>query len=114
MNRIHGVGVPFRTYWDKPEYMGHTVNFKTFKNSYKDKKCKTLPKEEWTIFENTQEPIVDPETWNTAQKCRKVKRRSNYGEPNPLTGLMYCADCGGRNVRNLFDLKFKNFKSKRL
>lgn len=91
---------------DKPEYMGHTANFKTQKNSYKDKKAKNRPKEDWTIFENTQEPIVDPETWNTAQKCRKVKRRSSYGEPNPLTGLMYCADCGGR----MFNHRGKNYQ----
>jgi hypothetical protein len=49
------------------------------------------------VFEGTQEPIVDAETWQTAQKCRKVKRRRNStGEPNPLTGLVYCADCGSR------------------
>lgn len=50
----------------KPEHMGHTVNFRSYKPSYKDKKMiKRLP-EEWKIFENTHEVIVDAETWNTA------------------------------------------------
>jgi len=79
------------------EYTGATVNFRTYKNSYKDKRYKVRPEDEWVIFENTQEPIIDLETWETAQKCRKVKRRMNStGEPNPLTGLVYCADCGSR------------------
>jgi DNA invertase Pin-like site-specific DNA recombinase len=81
----------------RPEYMGSTVNFRTYKDSYKDKKHLRRPKEEWVVFEGTQEPIVDAETWHMAQKCRVVKRRANStGEPNPLTGLVYCADCGGR------------------
>jgi len=81
----------------KPEYMGHTVNFRTYKDSYKDKKRKKRPREEWAVFENTQPYIIDPETWQTAQKCRNVKRRPNStGKPNPLTGLVYCADCGSR------------------
>jgi hypothetical protein len=55
------------------------------------------PQDEWQIFEDTQEPIVSREMWETAQKCRVVKRRSNSaGEPNPLTGLVYCGDCGSR------------------
>jgi DNA invertase Pin-like site-specific DNA recombinase len=82
---------------DRPEYKGATVNFRTYKNSYKDKKKKVRSKDEWVIFEGTQEAIVHPETWGTAQKCRKVKRRRNStGNTNPLTGLVYCADCGGR------------------
>jgi hypothetical protein len=81
----------------KPEYMGDTVNFRFYKESYKDKQTKSNPKEAWVVFKGTQEPIVDAETWNTAQKCRKVKRRPNAtGESNPLTGLVYCADCGSR------------------
>ena len=76
---------------ERQEYMGHTVNFKTYKESYRDRKSKERPKDEWVIFENTQEAIIDEETWLTAQKCRKVKRRENAtGEPNPLTGLLFC------------------------
>ncbi len=49
----------------------------------------------WLIFENTHEAIVDKETWELAQKLRKTPRRHDtIGEGNPLTGLLYCADCG--------------------
>jgi DNA invertase Pin-like site-specific DNA recombinase len=89
-------GASVKNILDRPEYMGHTVNFRTYKDSYKDKKGKWRPKEDWIIFENTQEAIIDKETWETAQKCRRVKRRDSAGEPNPLTGLMYCGDCGHR------------------
>jgi Site-specific recombinases, DNA invertase Pin homologs len=82
---------------EKPEYMGHTVNFRSTKESYKNKKQTKNPKENWIIFENTHEPIVDPNTWETAQRCRTVKRRTDTtGEANPLTGLLYCSDCGSR------------------
>ena len=79
----------------KPEYMGHTVNFRFDKEFYKDKRAKKNAKEDWVIFENTHPEIIDPETWETAQRCRKVKRRTDTtGEANPLTGLLFCADCG--------------------
>ena len=79
----------------KPEYMGHTVNFRSHKQSYKDKNAVMNPKEDWLIFENTHEAIVDAETWELAQKLRKTPRRHDtLGEANPLTGLLYCADCG--------------------
>jgi len=81
---------------DKQEYMGHTVNFKTAKENYKSRKTKDRPKDEWVVFENTQEPIIEPETWHTAQKCRTVRRRGVNKDPNPLTGLLYCGDCGSR------------------
>ena len=51
----------------KPEYMGHTVNFRSYKESYKDKHAIKRPPEEWMIFEHTHEAIVDPETWKLAQ-----------------------------------------------
>ena len=71
---------------EKPEYMGHTVNFRSTKESYKDKKQTKKPKEDWVIIENTHEPIVAPGTWETAQRCRKVKRRpDSMGEASPLT-----------------------------
>ena len=81
----------------KPEYLGHTVNFRSTKPSYKDKDRIQNPPEEWAVFENTHEGIVDKETWELAQKCRKIKRRTDAtGEANPLTGILYCADCGHR------------------
>ena len=86
----------------RPEYTGCTVNFRTYKDSYKDRKAKFRPQEEWSVFENTQEPIIDAETWKTAQKCRKVTRRRNStGTANPLTGLVYCADCGSRMYNHI-------------
>jgi len=87
----------------KPEYAGHTVNLRTEKEHYKEKKITRKPKEEWLIFPNTHEAIVEQGVWDTAQKCRTVKRRTDtLGEANPLTGLLYCADCGRRmyNHRN--------------
>ncbi len=81
---------------EKPEYMGHTVNFRTSRKSYKDKRVKNAP-EDWLIFENTHEAIVDPETWKLAQRTREtVHRTDTTGVANPLTGLLFCADCGAR------------------
>lgn len=79
----------------KPEYMGDTVNFRSHKASYKDKHSVKNPKDEWMIFEDTHEAIVDRETWELAQKLRKTpKRIDTIGIANPFTGLLYCADCG--------------------
>jgi len=80
------------------EYMGHTVNFKTYKTSYKDKNRKRAPQDKWAIFDNTHEAIIDSETWETAQRLMQTVRRTyeNHGEPNRLTGLLYCADCNGK------------------
>ena len=51
----------------------------------------------WLIFEDTHEAIVDRETWELVQKLRKTpKRIDTLGEANPLTGLLYCADCGAK------------------
>lgn len=81
----------------RPEYAGHTVNLRTEKEHFKDKKISWKPKDEWLIFPNTHEAIVEQGVWDTAQKCRTVKRRTDtFGEANPLTGLIYCADCGRR------------------
>ncbi len=77
--------------------MGHTVNFRSHKESYKDKQPVYHAPEDWLVFENTHEAIVDKETWELAQKLRKTPRRHDtIGEANPLTGLLYCADCGAR------------------
>ena len=86
----------------KPEYLGHTVNFRTSQKSYKDKRVKNAP-EDWLIFENTHEDIIDKATWDRVQEIRQTVRRTDTtGEANPLTGLMFCADCGAKmyNHRN--------------
>ena len=81
----------------KREYLGHTVNFKTRKH-FKDKKSHYVDESEWTIFENTHEAIIDQETFDNVQRIRRNARRypDGFGEVHPLTGLMYCADCGGK------------------
>ena len=82
---------------EKREYLGHTINFKTRKH-FKDKKSHYVPEDEWTIFENTHEPIIDQQTFDIVQKIRGNVRRypDGWGEAAPLTGLLYCADCGGK------------------
>lgn len=90
-------GATVRDILSKPEYMGHTVNFRTYKDSYKDKKIKKAPKEEWVIFEHTQEAIIPEEMWTKVQELRKtIRRTDSIGKANPLTGLLYCADCGAK------------------
>ena len=81
----------------KREYLGHTINFKTRKH-FKDKKSHYVSEDEWTIFENTHEAIIDQQTFDLVQKIRSNVRRypNGWGEAAPLTGLLYCADCGGK------------------
>ena len=81
----------------KREYLGHTINFKTRKH-FKDKKSHYVSEDEWTIFENTHEAIIDQQTFDLVQKIRNNVRRypNGWGEAAPLTGLLYCADCGGK------------------
>ena len=80
---------------EKQEYMGHTVLGKTISVSYKTKKRRKAEPDELMIFKNTHPAIVDEETWHLAQKLRKTVRKPSYDRPpHPLTGLVYCADCG--------------------
>ena len=80
---------------ENEEYLGRTVNFKTYKKSYKSKKYIENPRENWVIVENTQEAIIDQETFDIVQNLRKAKRRiSDMGAPHILSGMLYCADCG--------------------
>ena len=59
---------------EKREYLGHTINFKTRKH-FKDKKSHYVPEDEWTIFENTHEPIIDQQTFDLVQKVRSNVKR---------------------------------------
>ncbi len=81
----------------KYEYSGHTVNFKTRKH-FRDKKSHYVDKDQWLIFEDAHAQIIDQETFDNVQRIRgQVKRYPDgWGEAHPLTGLMYCADCGGK------------------
>ena len=80
---------------ENEEYLGHTVNFKNYKKSYKSKKCYRNARENWVIVENTQEAIIDKDTFDTVQRIRDGRRRpTEMGEMNILSGMLYCADCG--------------------
>lgn len=81
----------------RKKYLGHKVNFKTRKH-YKDKKSKYVSEDNWLIFENTHKPIIDQETFDNVQRIRGNIRRypDGWGEYHPLTGLMYCSDCGSK------------------
>lgn len=82
---------------ERMDYLGHTVNFKTHVKSYKNRKKIDNSPEQWKIFENTHEAIIDKTTWETAQKLRRTIRRGDRNkEPNPLTGLLYCGECGAK------------------
>ena len=80
---------------ERREYLGHTVNFKTEKVSYKVKVSVPNPEEKQVVFENTHEPIIDQETWERVQELRKQRKRPNrYDEVGLFSGIVFCADCG--------------------
>lgn len=77
------------------EYLGHTVNFKTRKKSYKSKKVIYNPESEWVIFENTHDAIWTEAIAEAVQQARESRRRpTKMGEMGMFSGMMYCADCG--------------------
>ena len=77
------------------EYLGHTVNFKTTKKSYKSKKKIQNPESEWVIFENTHEPIWTESIADAVRLARQTRRRpTKMGELGMFSGMMFCADCG--------------------
>ena len=78
------------------EYMGDMVNFKTSKDNYKSKRYSFNPPEKWLIVEDYYPAIVDKETWALAQKLRKTRRKHSLGAPNPLTGILFCGECGAK------------------
>ena len=80
---------------ERMEYCGHTVNFKTHRQSYKIKKTIENPPEQWKIFRNTHEAIVDEETFERVQELRRNKHQTKKtGKTNLFSGVAYCADCG--------------------
>ncbi len=80
---------------ERKEYLGHTVNFKTYRISYKSKKTNWNPEEKQMVFEHTHEAIVDLGTWEKVQELRKNKRRpTRTGKTNMFSGVAYCTDCG--------------------
>lgn len=94
---------------ERPEYQGHTVNFKTYKQSYKSKRTCYNPEEKWLVFENTHEAIIDADTWKRVQELRKNKRRpARTGKTNMFSGIVRCADCGEK----LYYCTSKNFEAR--
>ena len=86
-----------QTVLGREEYLGHVINFRTTKLSFKSKKIISHDRENWVIFENVHEPIISQADWDLVQKLTKTKRRVNRsGEVNPLTGLIFCKDCGAK------------------
>lgn len=82
---------------ERMDYIGCTVNFKTYTKSYKLKKRLENPKENWAIFYDTQEPIISKEQWERVQELRKNKRRNTKTNKQGLfSGLIFCADCGSK------------------
>lgn len=82
---------------ERIEYLGHTVNFKTRKQSYKSKKKLWNDPSEWVIFENTQPPIVEESVFLIVQNIRRSRRRpTKMGDMGIFSGLVFCAECGGK------------------
>ena len=84
------------------EYLGHTVNLRTREKSYKDKRKVDNPKEDWLIFKNTNEAIIDQETFDIVQKMRSHKRsnqryKNRAGHENLFAGLVFCGTCGRKH-----------------
>lgn len=79
------------------EYCGDIINFKTYSKSFKNKTRYENSKENWAVFKDVNEPIIDRETFETVQKfISKTKRRTpkkENGERSIFNGLIYCGDC---------------------
>ena len=79
---------------ERIDYLGHTVNFRTTKQSYKSKKILLNDPEDWAVFENTHEAIIEESIFLIVQNLRKSRRRpTKMGDTDMFSGLMYCADC---------------------
>ena len=78
------------------EYCGDILNFKTYSKSYKNKKRLANDRENWVIFQDVHEPIIERTVFEQVQQKRgKIrKRRTHEGERNMFSGLLVCADCG--------------------
>lgn len=86
----------------REEYLGHTVNLRTRTKSYKDKRKVDNPKEDWLIFKNTHEVIIDQETFDIVQKMRSHKRsnqryKNRAGHENLFAGIVFCGTCGRKH-----------------
>ena len=91
-NPFHWMGDTIANILERPEYKGHTVNFKTYKQSYKSKKTCYNPEEKWLVFENTHEAIIDADTWELVQGLRKKQAPPDEDRKNKYV-LWHCALC---------------------
>ena len=79
------------------QYTGCTVNFKSTILSYKVHKKIENDESKWQIIPNTQEAIIDEDTFNRVQELRNSRRRNSAtGRTSLFSGLTYCADCGSK------------------
>lgn len=88
-------------------YLGHLPQLRYTSVSYKNHKRYLKDKSEWTVVYNTHEPIISQELWNKVQERHKSKshgRATKKGFTHPLSGFLYCADCGAK-------MKFQNVTS---
>ncbi len=78
------------------EYCGDILNFKTYSKSYKNKKRIDNDRENWVVFKDVHEPIIERAVWEKIQAKRgKARKRKKFdGEKNMFSGLLVCADCG--------------------
>ena len=77
------------------EYMGHTVNFKTYKRSFREKNRRTAPQEEWKVFENTHEAIIDRDLWDRVQSIIAARAKPfDVGTVGLFARKVRCANCG--------------------
>lgn len=80
------------------EYIGNTINCRTYTPSFKSKKSRLNPPDKILRFEGTHEPLIDLDTWEIVQRVRQGKRRpTKLGQQDMLSGLVYCKDCGSRH-----------------
>ena len=104
------------------EYCGDIINFKTYSKSFKNKARIENPEENWVVFKNVHEPIIDRETFELVQRLvGKTKRRSpkiENGEKSMFSDLLYCADCGHKlwhhintNNHNIHFFSCSNYKT---
>ena len=103
---VHSIRYKDPYYWSatgvshilkRKEYLGYTVLGKTKSVDFKRKKKRNIPGEEQLVFPNTHEPIIDPETWQQAQRImNRSAKKTVLGITSRLSGLVYCADCGER------------------
>ena len=82
---------------DNAQYTGCTINFKSTKVSYKIHKRKINDQEHWEVIPNTQEPIIDADTFQKVQRLRQNRHRcTKSGRSSLFSNIVYCADCGSK------------------